>query len=88
MGMREKRNEGTEEVKTRQRMSEGCSLASKHCSKLSAQYGPEGTTPLLTQTYHTHTHRRREVGISHLSPLFQQETACMCVYTDLFAADW
>lgn len=37
------------------RRSEDCSIAYKRCSKLSAQYGPEGTPPLLTQTYHTHT---------------------------------
>lgn len=47
---KDRETEEGSEVKTRQRMSEGCSLASKHCSKLFAQYGPEGTPPLLTQT--------------------------------------
>lgn len=84
--------EECEGKKRRERRSEGCSPAFKRCSKLSAQYGPEGTPPLLTQTYHTraraHTHTHTEGGISHLSPLFEQKTECKCVYTDMFAADW
>jgi len=53
---RDGETEEESEERMRERRSEGCSLASKRCSKLSAQYGPEGTPPLLTQTYHTHTH--------------------------------
>lgn len=50
------------------RRSEGCSPAFKRCSKLSAQYGPEGTPPLLTQTYHTLTraHTRTQKGEYHI----------------------
>ena len=95
--MRDRETERQRKEGRREGRSEGCSLASKRCSELSAQYGPEGTPPLLTQTYHTHTHtlahththtqKRREGGISHLSTLFEEKPACMCVYTDMFAAD-